>query len=253
MNKSVRQSEIFKLVKQHQTCTIAELAKRLNVSGETIRRNVRRLVDDGLVLKVHGGITLPFLEHEPPLPRRMATQVEEKKVIAALVAQQVDDGDSLIIDSGSTTAYVAQALNRHNNLMVVTNSSYIANLLASNNQNRIFMAGGELSAHDAAAYGPSAIDFIRRFEARKAILSIAAIHATRGCMDHHLDEAEISRTIIGQAEYVIVATDSSKFGRVIPMKVCDLDEIDLLVTDTAPNKKLRAHLDRAQVKTISAC
>ena len=213
MNKSVRQNEIFKLVKKQQTCTIAELANQLNVSGETIRRNVRRLVDEGLVLKVHGGITLPFLEHEPHLLKRMATQINEKKTIAERVADQIEDGDSVIIDSGSTTAYVAKALKNHSNLTVVTNSSYIATQLAGFNQNRIFLAGGELGSHDAAAYGPSAIEFISNFETRKAILSIAAIHESKGCMDHLLCEAEISKTIIKQAEMLIVATDSSKFGR----------------------------------------
>ncbi len=252
MNKSVRQNEIFKLVKQKQTCTIAELADRLNVSGETIRRNVKRLVDEGLVLKVHGGITLPFLEHEPHLLKRMATQINEKKAIAELVAGQIEDGDSVIIDSGSTTAYVAKALKNHSNLTVVTNSSYIASQLAGFNNNRIFMAGGELGSHDAAAYGPSAIDFISKFEAKKAILSIAALHETKGCMDHHLCEAEVSKTIIKQAQMIIVATDSSKFGRTGLMKVCELHEIDLLVTDEKPGQDLQISLDSAKVKILIA-
>ena len=252
MNKSVRQNEIFKLVKKQQTCTIAELANQLNVSGETIRRNVKRLVDEGLVLKVHGGITLPFLEHEPHLLKRMATQINEKKAIAELVADQIEDGDSVIIDSGSTTAYVAKALKSHTNLTVVTNSSYIASQLAGFNQNRIFMAGGELGSHDAAAYGPSALDFISNFETKKAILSIAAIHESKGCMDHQLCEAEISKTIIKQAEMVIVATDSSKFGRTSLMKVCDLDQIDVLVTDDKPGTDLQKSLDAAKVNIMVA-
>ena len=252
MNKSVRQSEIFNLVKKHQTCTIAELAEQLNVSGETIRRNVKRLVDDGLVLKVHGGITLPFLEHEPPLLKRMATQINEKKAIAQTVAGQIENGDSVIIDSGSTTAYVAQALKDHKNLTVITNSSYIANQLAGINQNRVFMAGGELGIHDGAAYGPCAIEFISQFETQKAVLSMAAVHKDKGCMDHHLCEAELSKTIIKQAQTVIVATDASKFGRTSLMKVCELDQIDILITDEQPEELLRLRLEQAKVDTIVA-
>ena len=252
MNKSVRQREIFNLVKKHQTCTIAELADQLKVSGETIRRNVKRLVDDGLVLKVHGGITLPFLEHEPPLFKRMATQINEKKAIAQRVAMQIEDGDSVIIDSGSTTAYVSQALKDHKNLTVVTNSSFIANQLAGINHNRIFMAGGELGEHDGAAYGPCAIEFISKFETQKAILSIAALHKNKGCMDHHLCEAEISKTIINQAQSIIVATDASKFGRTSLMKVCSLNQIDILVTDEYPDEHLQLSLEESKVKTILA-
>lgn len=252
MNKSVRQNEIFRLVKKNQTCTIAELADQLNVSGETIRRNVKSLVEEGLVIKVHGGITLPFLEHEPHLLKRMATQVNEKKAIAELVSKLIEDGDSVIIDSGSTTAYVAKALKNHKNLTVVTNSSYIASQLAGYNQNRIYMAGGELGAHDAAAYGQSAIEFIGKFETKKAVLSIAALHETKGCMDHHLCEAEVSRAIIRQADTIIVATDSSKFGRISPMKVCELDNIDLLVTDKTPGHELLNSLNTAKVRTLIA-
>ena len=247
MHPTVRQNEILKLVREQGACAIGQLAEQLQVSDETIRRNVKPLVVEGLVEKVHGGILLPDQYHEPPIHKRMRQQAEAKKRIAALVARQVRNGESLMIDTGSTTAYVAHALSDHSDLVVVTNSPYIAGLLAARNGNRVFMAGGELRAHDAAAFGPETIASIGRFEVRHAILSMGAIHEEKGCMYYHLCEAEYSRAIIDQAEQVTVAADYTKFGRTSLVKVCDLTEIDTLVTDQAPGPGLARCLREAEV------
>ena len=136
---------------------IQPLAAQLGVSEETIRRNVKKLADDGRVRKVHGGVHLPDAEPgaetEPSFAQRMDRNPEAKRRIAARVAAMVGNGDSLILDIGSTTAYIARALRRHRDLFVVTNSVAVAHLLAARNNNRVFMAGGELRAHDGGAFG----------------------------------------------------------------------------------------------------
>ena len=173
MNTSIRQHEIYRLVQSRGSCSIAELAGLLGVSGETVRRNVKNLVEDGLVARVHGGISLPLNDREPPILKRMQRNVAAKRAIAQELAQLVQDGDTLILDTGSTTAFAAQALLARHGLTVITNSSYIANVLAAKESNRIFMAGGELRPHDAAAFGPSVVAFLNQFEAQRAILSMA--------------------------------------------------------------------------------
>ena len=252
IQKTVLQSEILSLLRQRGSCSIAQLADELGVAGETIRRNVKPLVADGLALKVHGGIVLPEQYQEPPLQNRMLQHGPEKRRIAAELARQIMDGDSLIIDTGSTTAYVAQALCGHKNLTVVTNSSHIANLLAPRNGNRVFMAGGELSAHDAAAFGATATEFVRQFEARYAVLSIGAMHHTKGCMNYNICEAEFSRAVMGQVETVIIAADSTKFGRTSSIKVCGLEQVDLLVTDAPPPANMVRSLKDAEARVIVA-
>ena len=244
---SVRQSEILKLVRQEGSCSIGELATRLQVSDETIRRNVKPLVSEGLVIKVHGGIILPERFQEPPIQRRMLDQKDAKEDIARHVAGLVRDGDSLMLDTGSTTTYVAKALANHSNLVVITNSSQIASQLATRNGNRVFMAGGELRAHDAAAFGQDTIAFVKRFQVRYTILSMAALHAERGCMDYYLCEADYSRAAIGQAETTIVVADSTKFGNSTLVRVCGLADIDVLVSEAPPPKALAKRLAEAQV------
>ena len=248
LHKTVLQSEILSLLRRRGSCSIAQLAGELAVSGETIRRNVKPLVASGLALKVHGGIVLPERFEEPPLQKRMSQQGEEKKRIAAALAREIMDGESLIIDTGSTTAYVAQALYDHQNLTIVTNSSYIANLLAPRNGNRVYMAGGELRSHDAAAFGAQALTFLRQFEARYAVLSIGAIHAAKGCMNYQLCEAEFAKTVIEQADQVMMVADATKFCHTTSVKVCGLEQIDLLVTDAAPPKDLAQALKAAEVE-----
>ncbi len=243
MHQTKRQSDIMRAVRRHGSCAIAALADQFAVSEETIRRDVKPLVSEGLVIKVHGGIVVPDRLSEPPLQRRMQEQMDEKQRIAKAVAKRISDGDSLMMDTGSTTCYVAQALTEHSKLHVVTNSVEIARTLATRNGNRVYMAGGELRGDDGAAFGTDAIGFVGQFEVRYAVLSIGAIDAAKGLMDFHLCEGEFSKAVIGQAEHVIVAADHSKFGRNGLIKVCDPETVDILVTSAVPPDEIRRQFE----------
>jgi len=247
-----RQSQILAAVRLRGSCTIGELASELHVSDETVRRHIKPLVSRGLVHRVHGGVVLPDRLEEPPFQRRMNEHREEKQRIAAAVARLVRDGDSLIMDTGSTTAYAARALASHSNLVVVTNSVEIARTLASRNGNRVYMAGGELRADDAAAFGPAAQAFVRQFEVKIAVLSIGAINDGSGFMNFHLCEGDFSRAVLDQADRIIVAADHSKFGRRGFIKVCDASRVDTLVTDREPPESLRTRLTEAGVRVVVA-
>ncbi len=242
-----RSAEILRLVRSHGSCRINDLAADLGVSDETIRRNIRPLVERGMVLKVHGGIMLPDRAGELPFHNRMQENRAAKEKIATLTAQQISNGDSLILDGGTTTTYVALALTGHRNLQVVTNSTDIARTLAPHGNNRIHLAGGELRADDATTFGDPACDFVRNFHARHAILSIAAINAW-GFLDQNPCEAEFGRSVMEQSERVIVVADHSKFGRDGFVKVADHHRIDVLVTDIDPPASLAKRLADADIE-----
>ena len=112
------------------------------------------------------------------------------------------------------------------------------------------MAGGELREHDAAAFGAGAIDFVKSFDVRFAVLSMWAVHPEKGFMVYHLCEAEFSRAAIGQAERCIVAADCSKFERRSLVQVCNLATADMLVTDSAPDSRLARKLADADVEVL---
>lgn len=242
-----RQSEILKTVQNRGSCSINELAVSIGVSDETIRRNLKPLSDRGLVLRVHGGVTLPDALLEAPFQKRIQENAEAKKQIAKAVADEIQDGDTLILDCGSTTTFVARALRAHKNLLVVTNSAEIARTLAINESNRVFMAGGELRPDDTASFGASAQEFVRQFKVKHAIITVGGITRDGGLMVFHPEEAEFSRLITNCAENVIVAADHSKFHGQGLVRVCDLSTIDMLVTDKPVSEKMFQNLDRQKL------
>lgn len=210
------------------------IAQALQVTEETVRRNVKALASDGLVEKTHGGVKLIRLEEEVDFHQRYKENPEEKRRIAHHVANMISDGTSLFLDIGSTTAHIADALRDHKRLLVVTNSVYVAYRLSTRNENRVFMAGGELRSHDGGAFGNDAMAFAGNFSTDFAILSAAGITAANGFMLFDLEEAQFSRLIMGQASKRIIAADSSKFGREAPITVGDPSQVDVLVCDREP-------------------
>lgn len=246
-----RQNEILASVKSRGACSIVELAAQLNVSDETIRRNIKPLVRQGLIEKVHGGVVLSQnQEPEPPFEKRMNERVDAKKLISALVAEIISDGDSIMLDTGSTTAYVARGLDNHRNLSVVTNCTEIARTLAREQSNRVHICGGALRADDWATFGSAAIDFVRQFHVNYAILSIGGITDNGSFMDYHLEEAEFSRAVIRQANKTIVVADHSKFGNSNFIKVCDFDAVDMVVVDQLPPVNIMNEFNEAGVEVI---
>jgi DeoR family transcriptional regulator, glycerol-3-phosphate regulon repressor len=221
---------------------ISALADQLHVSEETIRRNLKRLASRGAVVKMHGGAKLSDVDDEGDFHQRLSLNPEAKKMVARTAAGMIHDGSSIFLDVGSTTSYIADALRDHHRLMVVTNSVSVAYKLATRNGNRVYMAGGELRAHDGGAFGSEALTFARNFKTDFAVLSAAGINARHGFMLFDLEEAMFSRAILENAAHGIVAADGSKFGRPAPITVCDPADIDHLVTDRPPEPDLAAAL-----------
>jgi DeoR family glycerol-3-phosphate regulon repressor len=252
MLSTQRQAEILQLVREQRTCTITGLARRFDVSDETIRRNIKPLLADGLLIKVHGGVMLPERLDEPPFQRRMATSADGKRAIGARIAELVQDGDSLIIEGGTTCLHIAQALAARSRLTVVTNSIELARVLASRNGNRVFIAGGEVRADDGAAFGDSVLAFLRQFHVRYAIVSVTAIDMQGRFMDALPADVTFALAAFAQAERRVVAADRAKFGHSALVHAFGADSVDLLVTDEAPVAALAQVLAGAGVEVAVA-
>lgn len=246
-----RRSEILQALRETGSYSIADLAERLSVSTETIRRNLKPLIESGEVIRFHGGILDPGKVEEPPFRRRMQVNRDAKRAIAALAAAAVRDGDSLILDSGTTTTYLAEALSGHSRLFVVTNSAEIACRLASRNNNRVFMTGGELSGDDAAAFGAASTDFLRQFEVNFAFISVGGITARGDLVDFHLFEAEFARAAMAQAQENWVVADRSKFGRDAPIRICDLSMVDAVVCDGRTTPDFERRCREADIRLLT--
>lgn len=252
MHKTARYSAIMRALEEFGSCSVADLTRRLAVSDETVRRDIKALAARGMVERVHGGVLLPDRSGEADFEKRMAQNPEEKKAIAERAAQEIRDGDAVMIDSGSTTAYVARALLRHRDLFIVTNGADIARTLVRGKGNRVHLAGGEMRADDNAVFGETTIGFIRNFRARYAILSIGAVHPEGGFMDFHLQEAEVARAMIQQSSQAMVVADHTKFRNQAPVTVCGFDGVGTLVCDRPPPETLGQRLMHHEAVILAA-
>jgi DeoR family glycerol-3-phosphate regulon repressor len=230
---SKRHAEILRMLREEGTVSISVLAARLGVSLETVRRDVKPLSDDGSVVRMHGAVGLAGLGGEAPFERRMRENAAAKRAIARHVAATITDGESIMLDTGTTTSFLARELLGHRRLTVVTNSSDIARTLATVNGNKVYMAGGELRSDSGAAFGVSAIEFISRFSVDHAVISVGAVDA-EGLMDYDLEESEFARTVLARGSRRLAVTDHSKFGRRGLVRICTFDAVSALVTDLLP-------------------
>jgi len=245
MATSKRHRDILRLLERDGTVAIADLARRLNVSLETVRRDVKPLVGDGSVIKIHGAVCLPSVVGEAPFEKRMRENSEAKKDIAGAVARSIRDGDSIMMDTGTTTSFLARELLGHRRLTVVTNSSDIARTLATVNGNKVYMAGGELRSDNGAAFGATAIEFVSRFSVTHAVISTGAVNID-GVWDYDLEEAEFARMVVSRGKRGVV-TAHSKFGRQGLVKVCDFPRVTGLARDFVAPEDIGRALEAAGV------
>lgn len=252
MSQTHRERLILEQLNATGAARIGDLAQSMSVSEETIRRALKRLEALGSVTRVHGGVHLRDWGPEPSFALRIGLNPDRKRAVAARTAALIEHGASLFLDVGSTTAYVAQALRDHRELLVVTNSLPVAQTLAGRGGNRVFMAGGELRPHDGGAFGADALAFVRQFRVGHAILSAAALDGRTGFMLQDLREAEFSRAIIDCADEAIIAADASKFDRSAPVRIAPPEAFHRLVTDAAPTGALADLLSAAGVEVVLA-
>jgi DeoR family transcriptional regulator, glycerol-3-phosphate regulon repressor len=191
--------------------SVTELSGLLGVSDQTIRRVIKPLVDEGRVRKVHGAIVSLDKPIDAPFHARMQQMRAEKTAIAAHVAAMVQDGESLAIDTGSTSGFIAQALQIRRDLRIVTNSAFVASTLATVPGNRVFMAGCQLRDHDGAAFDRLAFETIARMRVDRAILSASQVDPDRGFLAYERCEADIAEAMQSIAGGVVMALDHSKF------------------------------------------
>lgn len=247
-----RQAKIIEIIRKNEQASVDELAAFLAISRETIRRDLTALANSGKIQKIHGGATLPREFGEGSFRQRMSDNAQAKTRIAAAACDLFCAGETIFVDTGSTTLYFAEKLTEGSGLTIVTNSTGIASAIASTSGNRTFLLGGEFSADNRQTVGTMVAAQIRSFRAHHAVLTIGALDARTGAMDYNIEEAHVARAMIEQSESLTVLADASKFEDVASFEVCPLAQIDRLVCDAAPPDALGEALAEAGVKIILA-
>jgi DeoR/GlpR family transcriptional regulator of sugar metabolism len=246
-----RQFRIIDMVRTQGKVTVDELVATCAASAETIRRDLTLLAANGKIQKVHGG-AMPTRDFgEGPFAQRMQQNGAAKRLIAQMARQLVSPGDTLLIDTGSTTLVIAEELAGIDDLTVVTNSTAIAKTISSANKAaQIYLLGGTYNEDNRQTCGSMALNQLDSFHGNLAILTVGAIAADIGAMDYSCNEAEIASAMIARSDKVILLVDSSKFDRVAPFVVASFDKIDALVCERSPQGALADSLKAAQVEMI---
>ncbi len=248
-----RQSKILEIIRKKERVAVEELAHLLDISKETIRRDLTDLANLDKIKKIHGGATLPRVFGEGSFQHRMGENATNKAAIGHAAAKLFQTGETLFIDTGSTTHYFAQELAEISGLTIVTNSTWIARTVAStNNNNQVFLLGGEFSSDNSQTVGAMVTSQIRSFRAHHAVLTIGALDWRTGAMDYDIEEAQIARAMIEQSQSVTVLMDSSKFNKLASFEVCSLEKIDRIICDSIPPNELNEALIAANVEIIIA-
>lgn len=236
-----RHQYILSELSKNGALSVAELVRALDVSRETIRRDLNALAGRGLIVTTHGG-ALAADHREPHVDVREQANAAAKRAIGARAAQLVPDGASVVIDSGSTTQAVARSLADRHRLTVYTNDWRIAMLLARRNDNRVTLLGGEVSDHEDALFGLDTMQQLSQYHADFAFVGAGGITADAFLTDYSRLAAEVRSRMIVTASTAVVVADHSKFGLVAPVRIRDFEKVRYLITELAPDKALRRAL-----------
>ncbi|SFL22006.1 transcriptional regulator, DeoR family [Pseudovibrio ascidiaceicola] len=233
MSHSHRELELLEVLKRlGGSARNADLAKALDVSEETVRRTVKSLSMTSEVQRVRGGAYLASSQNDPSFFRRISQRTDEKRLIASVVCDVVEDGMTVYLDVGSTTAYVAEDLRLRKNLTVVTNSIGVAQTLVNVNGNRVHLLGGEMQVNDRGTFGYDTYCQVQRFALDMAIFSLDAVSASKGFLYQSSVESQLSAAIAEKADQVLVAFDHGKLSETAPYIGPDPRQVDYVVTDS---------------------
>lgn len=241
MLQNERQEQIIALLESQRTVRIGELSKILNVTRETVRRDLYEMEKQGLLKKVHGGAMLNKTVDEPHLSQRQVSNIHEKERIAWKAAEFVEDGDALFIDLGSTTQLLAKALRGKMNITVITNALPVAIEMSEHPHAKVILCGGELRSGELSLSGPIALKSLEDFYIDKAFIGVGGVSPESGFTDYHVGDAEVRRLMIRKAKETFALADYSKFHLTAFMKVCNLNEIDAIITDSTITEKEIEH------------
>lgn len=238
-----RRAAIETLMSDHTEVDIPSLAGHFGVSEMTIRRDLEALEEEGVVRRLIGGraVMVDPKNREPALSARTTAAHEMKAHIGRAVAELVADDEVVFIDGGSTTLAVAHALKGSGKtLTVLTRSLLVAAELAEEPNIEIFVLGGRLKSSEMLTTSSSMSDDLKHYNVDSYVMGISGVHPTRGLTDYDPDESAGKRTALERADRVLLAADHSKLGRVLMSRVAGLEDVDVFVTDAAPDDEALA-------------
>ena len=251
--KDNRKQQILNLLTARGYTNVTELASRFNVTTETIRRDLNELEQENLVKRIHGeAIAAAKRSSELEYQNRGQYLMQEKKDIARKAAELINDGETVVITSGTTTQAMAEFLLRKKNLTVVTNSVLLCADLAAGQGIELFMLGGKVRNGNFSVSGPISIENLSVFNPDKTIIGIGGISLEKGLTDHRMDETLLTRSCLKAAGVTIGLADHSKFGTVTSYTIGTARMIQYLVTSDITPETVCEPYNREGIRVLRA-
>lgn len=233
-----RKNKILAILQEERRVVVSDLSELFKVTEETIRRDLEKLEKEGLAKKTYGGAIMnESLNVDLPYTVRKKANVSNKQYIAEIISSMIEDGDHIMLDASSTAVYVAKHLKNKKNITLITNSIEILLELSDVVGWKVLSTGGALKEGSLSLVGYQAEKMINTFHVDKAIISCKGVDLEKGITDSNEMDAHIKKLMFDSANVKILAVDNSKFDKISFMKIGDLADIDVIITDSEPDMK----------------
>lgn len=248
-----RRGLILKILETKGQVNVNELSEQFKVSEVTIRNDLTQLEHKNLLIRARGGaIKTDKVTLEMKLSEKKVKNSKEKEAIGRRAAKLIEEGDTIVLDSGTTTKEVANHLARFKNLTVITNALHIAGPLAELEQINVIMPGGTMRKKSLSLVGSIAQTNFKKFFSDKLFIGADGIDVNLGFSTPHIEEAALNRTMLKMAKKIILVVDSSKFKRRSLAVIGQLTDIDVIVTDRGLSEEDHEKLINAGIEVIIA-
>lgn len=247
-----RKNEILATLQKEQRVLVSELAKKYDVTEETIRRDLEKLERDGFVKKTYGGAVLNKNTNvDLPLRIREKTNRQQKQKVAEIAASLIEEGDSIMLDASSTSLMIAQKIKGMRKLTVITTSVEVLIELAQADGISVISTGGNLKASSLSLVGRNTEECLCRFNVDMAFVSCKGIDRERGIMESNEMEAGVKLMMKKSAKQSVFVIDSSKFDKISFVKVMDFGKGDIVISDALPDEQWMQYFASRGVKVIT--
>ncbi|MEW5816288.1 MAG: DeoR/GlpR family DNA-binding transcription regulator, partial [Spirochaetota bacterium] len=232
MDKEERRIKILELLSKNGSVEVSELARLFHLSEMSIRNDLNYLARNGKLQRTYGGALIGSTSKlELSLREKQQKNMREKSIIGKAAAEFIHDGDTIMLDSGTTTQQLAKNLVNRKNITVITNGINIVNTLAGIEGITLYTVGGQINARSFAIVGSEAEKSLKGYLAGVCVISVDGVDLKRGLTNNSQQDVNVTRILIQQSEKKILLCDSSKLGQIALIPICPLNTIAILVTD----------------------
>ena len=231
MKKENRQNQILELLEKNGIVEVSELSRLFKTSEMTIRKDLNQLNDNGKLQRKYGGAK-PYKSQEVPLTEKQKENFTQKAAIAKAAVSLIENGDSLLLDAGTTTEHMAEHLKQISRLVVISNGLNIITKIMMYENLNIYLPEGKVDSKACSIVGTHAEASLKKYNAKISFIGIDGITLEQGFMNNSHEATAISGIMLNNSQKKIVLADSSKFGKIGMISLCPLDGIDILITDS---------------------